>query len=225
MSTTSAYVQKQLSDQMWSVDSVAPDVTGLARPLTIYTVNRKSIFIKWQWHGDKDTFCPPKWVDIAIGSGACGFQCRTCFLMLTFRVFRDPSSPLVYTNYGKMDLEVKNWLMGNGKYKFKRTQKDTIGLGIDCSDSLLLEGYTENVRRLAPFFQNTKSNPFNSKLILLTKSANTHFLSEVRPDNIVVTMSLNPEGIADLWEGKYADGVKSYTSHQYEAGSPEIRPG
>jgi len=36
------------------------------------------------WFG-KDTFCPPAWSDLAIGSDACGFGCRCYFLMLTFR--------------------------------------------------------------------------------------------------------------------------------------------
>jgi len=58
-------------------------------------------------------------------------------------------------------------------------------------------------------------------LILLTKSANTHFLADI-PDhalhrvdghipNVAVTMSLNPEPIADLWEGKYPDTLERIT--------------
>lgn len=154
--------------------------------------------------------------------------------MLTFRVMRDPNRPLVYTNYEKMDSEIKKWLMAK-QYSYidpvkeklkkkekdpekkklietkivrKRTKNETIGLGIDCADSLLFEGYTQNFRRIAPIFQSEKSNPLNTQLVLLTKSANTHFLKTVKPKNIIITMSLNPEGIADLWEGKYQDGER-----------------
>jgi len=45
-------------------------------------------------------------------------------------------------------------------------------------------------------------------MVLLTKSTNTHYLEEIAPDqrsNIIVSFSLNPESIADLWEGKYPD--------------------
>jgi DNA repair photolyase len=57
-------------------------------------------------------------------------------------------------------------------------------------------------------FANPSINILGSRLILLTKSINTHYLEEIPPrqrKNIVVTFSLNPESIADLWEGKYPD--------------------
>jgi len=212
------YIERQVKEGIWKEVTLSPSITGLPRPIDIYTSERKDSFIKWTWHGDKDTFCPPIWADIALGSGACGFQCRTCFLMLTFRSMRDPSKPLVYTNYDQLDSDVAAWL--NAKtFRFqdpeskkmverRRTYKDTIGLGIDCSDSLLFEGYTNTLHRVAPLFQKESSNPLGAQLILLTKSANTQLLDDIDPKNIVVTMSLNPEGIADLWEGKYSDGVR-----------------
>jgi len=231
---TDRYVEGQIKNGKWKKVTLEPEITGLKRPMDILTVSRGVSFVKCAWHGGKDTFCPPIWADIALGSGACGFGCRTCFLMLTFRVMRDPNRPLVYTNYEKMDSDIKKWLLAeyysytdptkvkekknekdpairkliNTKIRRKRTYKETIGLGIDCADSLLFEGYTQNLRRIAPIFQSEKSNPLNTQLVLLTKSANTHFLKTIKPKNIIITMSLNPEGIADLWEGKYQDGVR-----------------
>ncbi len=212
------YVAAKIKDGKWEEVTLGPEITGLKRPMEILTAPRGASFVKCAWHGDKDTFCPPIWADIALGSGACGFGCRTCFLMLTFRAMRDPSRPLVYTNYSKMDSDIQKWLLAkhyyyvnNDKRKIqkKRSYKETVGLGIDCADSLLFEGYTGNLRRLAPMFQSEKSNPLETQLILLTKSANTQYLDELKSSkNIIVTMSLNPEGIADLWEGKYADGVR-----------------
>ena len=93
----------------------------------------------------------------------------------------------------------------------KRRPFHTLGVGIDRSDSLLYEGVTGHVRRLAPIFATETSNPKNCKLILLTKSINTYYLAEIPPEgrkNIVVSFSLNPEPIADLWEGKWPDGQR-----------------
>ena len=214
---TNHHVEGKIKDGKWKPVILTPEITGLKRPMEILTAPRGASFVKCAWHGDKDTFCPPIWADIALGSGACGFGCRTCFLMLTFRSMRDPSRPLVYTNYEKMDSDIRKWLIAKHYYyedkdkkkvQKKRSYKETIGLGIDCADSLLFEGYTQNLRRIAPLFQSEKSNPLDTQLVLLTKSANTHFLKTVKPKNIIITMSLNPEGIADLWEGKYLDGVR-----------------
>ncbi len=83
-----------------------------------------------------------------------------------------------------------------------------LGLGIDCSDSLLYEGETGLARRLIPLFTSKKTNPFGRKLILLTKSINVHYLEGLPITNILVTFSLNPELIADLWEGKWNDGLR-----------------
>ena len=83
-----------------------------------------------------------------------------------------------------------------------------LGLGIDCSDSLLYEGVTGHARRLIPLFANEATNPFRRKLILLTKSTNVHYLEGLPTANVLMTFSLNPEPIADLWEGKWDDGVR-----------------
>jgi spore photoproduct lyase len=81
-------------------------------------------------------------------------------------------------------------------------------LGIDCSDSLLYEGVTGHARRLIPLFAGAETNPHHRKLILLTKSVNTKYLEGLPTQNVLATFSLNPEPIADLWEGKWTDGER-----------------
>ena len=67
---------------------------------------------------------------------------------------------------------------------------------------------TGHARRLAPLFASHITNPSGCRLILLTKSANVHYLEQVPRENIVVTFSLNPQAIADLWEGRFNDGTR-----------------
>jgi DNA repair photolyase len=70
------------------------------------------------------------------------------------------------------------------------------------------------VRNLAPLFANEQANPQRNKLILLTKTANTYCLEEIRPAHrspVVVSFSLNPEPVADLWEGKWPDTYERIT--------------
>jgi DNA repair photolyase len=89
-----------------------------------------------------------------------------------------------------------------------RPSRRNLGLGIDCSDSLLCEGATGHARRLIPLFASEQANPHGCKLILLTKSVNVHYLHGLPTRNVLLTFSLNPEPIADLWEGKFDDGVR-----------------
>jgi DNA repair photolyase len=113
---------------------------------------------------------------------------------------------LLYNNVEDFCHAVQKWLMDP-----RRRPQHTMGIGIDRSDSLLYEGVTQHVRRLAPLFASPAANPKSCKMILLTKSVNTHYLAEIQPghrENIVVTFSLNPESIADLWEGKWPDGER-----------------
>lgn len=221
-------VREQVEAGTYSPCVVEPSISGLTRLMTILTGKRTTGLIKWAWHGDAETFCPPIWADIAIGSGACGFGCRGCFLMLTFRVMRDPFRPVVYVNGQDFARQVAKWLRATKwpvvhegpdgkeiKRQRERTSKDAVGLGIDCSDSLLWEGVTGHARLLVPLFPDAKTNPLGNPLVLLTKSANVHYLEETvgglqrddggRVKNVVVSMSLNPEPMADLWEGKYPD--------------------
>jgi DNA repair photolyase len=199
------WVDEQVESGNWTYETLPAEVLGLSRSMIVFRAERKTSFISYDWHGDKDTFCPPIWWDLAIGSGACGLGCRACFLMLTHRVRRDPWRHLLYSNVNDFTHETEKWLHHPQRRKFH-----TLGVGIDRSDSLLFEGVTGQVRDLAPLFAG-ENNPNGNKLILLTKTANTWYLEDILPEhrqNIVVTFSLNPEGIADLWEGKYSDGER-----------------
>jgi DNA repair photolyase len=123
--------------------------------------------------------------------------------MLTFRAMRDPMAHLLYDNYSDFEAATRKWLLDP-----TRKHQHTLGVGIDRSDSLLYEGVTGHVRRLAPIFASPMANPQGNKLVLLTKSSNARYLTEIGladRQNVVVTFSLNPEPIADLWEGKWAD--------------------
>lgn len=200
------YVEEQASSGAWREEVVEPTVSGLSRPITIYRAARKTNLIAYDWHGDTTTFCPPMWWDLAIGSGACGLGCRSCFLMLTHRVKRDPLKHLLYDNLDDFLLAAEHWLC-----EPKRRRQHTLGIGIDRSDSLLYEGIAPHVRNLAPLFGSSTCNPQGNKIILLTKSANTQYLADIAPQqrkNIVVSFSLNPESVADLWEGKWLDGER-----------------
>ena len=226
-SVTSSFVGGETARGAWTPLIVPSEVSGIPRPMTVFLADKApSGIIKWAWHGDAQTFCPPTWADIAIGSGACGFGCRSCFLMLTFRAMRDPLRPVVYNNGDVFAKQVLRWLLASkwrveGKGWRGRTRKDAIGLGIDCADSLLWEGVTGHARRLIPLFTNPDTNPLGNPLILLTKSANTHYLADLsdvalkrvngKVPNVAMTMSLNPEAVADRWEGKFPDTLERIT--------------
>lgn len=200
------WVDEQVETGVWTYETISAEILGLSRPMTVFRAERKTNFIAYDWHGDKDTFCPPIWWDLAIGSGACGLGCRACFLMLTHRIRRDPWRHLLYTNIHDFTSAAEKWLEHP-----KRRKPHTLGVGIDRSDSLLYEGVTGQVRELAPLFADENKNRNGNKLILLTKTANTGYLEDIATDhrrNIVVTFSLNPEAIADLWEGKFHNGER-----------------
>jgi len=92
-------VRREAASGNWGLECVKADVLGLERPLEIYRAVRKTNLIKpWQRSDDAESYCPAHWADIAIGRGACGFRCRACFLMLTHRLFCDPSRHVVYEN-------------------------------------------------------------------------------------------------------------------------------
>jgi DNA repair photolyase len=197
------YVDAQVENETWREEVIPAEVLGLSRPLRVYRGTRRTNLIAYDWHGDSQTFCPPIWWDLAIGSGACGLGCRACFLMLTHRIKRDPSRHLLYDNLADFQHAAEKWLASPA-----RRRQHTLGVGIDRSDSLLYEGVVAHVRNLAPLFADPTHNPQGNKLILLTKTANTHYLADIRPEhrgNIVVSFSLNPEPVADLWEGKFPD--------------------
>jgi len=197
------FFEREVTAGRWRVEIIPKEITSTLRDMRVFRARRTGNLIKHQWHGDQNTFCPPMWYDLAIGSGACGYLCRLCFLMLTFREMRDPRSPVLYDNIEDFDRKVKHWLAN----PFRRPQH-TLGLGIDCSDSLIYEGVTGHARRYIPLFADSAANPSGCKLVLLTKSANVDYLKGLPTQNTVVTFSLNPEHMADLWEGKYEDGMR-----------------
>lgn len=197
------FVEREVEEGRWREEILKPEITGLSREVAVFRSPRRTNHITHDWHGDDKTFCPPMWWDLAIGSGACHFRCRSCFLLLTHRIRRDPNRHLLYDNLADFEAAAVRWLVDP-----QRRRQHTLGVGIDRSDSLLYEGVAPHVRSLAPLFGSSERNPLGNKLVLLTKSANTHFLEEITPanrSNILVTFSLNPEEIADLWEGKYTD--------------------
>jgi DNA repair photolyase len=184
----------------WIKETIPAEVVGLSRNVTIYRADRSGAYITHKYHGDKNTFCPPMWYDLGIGSGACGLGCRACFLMLTFRSMRDPLAPVIYKNVEKFWSASERWLRSPD-----RKRQHTLGLGIDRSDSLLYEGVTGHAQNLIKIFSDPEKNPLKNYLVLLTKSKNVHYLERLPTDNVAVTFSLNPEAIADLWEGKWPD--------------------
>lgn len=247
--STLSVVGAQLKTEKWREEEIPLEVTGLDRAIRVIRgprLPKKSIFT-YDWHGDKDTFCPPKWWDLAIGAGACGLGCRSCFLMLTHRAMNDPMRHRLYDNVEDYPDIVGCWLLASewphpnrAGQMVKLDKHTTLGLGIDRSDSLLYEGVTGHARRLIPLFVDPACNPQGRKLILLTKSANTHYLdyySVIRPGvtqeewqrfyavcavyrqegftipNVAVTFSVNPDQVADKWEGKWPDTLTRITPH------------
>ena len=119
---------------------------------------------------------------------------------------RDPLQPLVYDNVAFLWDAARRWLIAPG-----RRGCHTLGLGTDRSDSLLYESVTEHARHLIPMFADPCRNPHGCKVFLLTKSLNVGFLEGLPTRNVVVTFSLNPEPVADLWEGKWPDALRRIT--------------
>ena len=233
-------IDGQLASGKWHLERIPGDVTGLGRDLEVIRGPRPArTMLTFAWHGDRDTFCPPLWWDLAIGAGACGYGCRTCFLMLTHRAFNDPLRHRLYDNVEAYYDVVKRWLVAtewphpNQKGQMvKLTAQTTLGLGIDRSDSLLYEGVTGHARRLIPLFIDPATNPQSRRLVLLTKSANVNrlflpdggeFAEAVsratqafraptdRIPHVSLAFSLNPDPIADLWEGKWPDTGRRIT--------------
>lgn len=202
-STRTLFVDSREAEGCWRCELVPSRITGLPRDTYVYRAPRKTDPVTFSWHGDAETFCPPLWWDLAIGSGPCGFGCRACFLMLTFRAMRDPFRPLIYDNLHEIWRAVGRWL-----HSPKRKATHALGLGIDRSDSLLYEGLTGHARELIPRFADPAANRNSCRLILLTKSTNVHFLEGLPTRNVVVTFSVNPGPVADLWEGKYPDTME-----------------
>ena len=205
--TQSKFIAGQVTRGNWRPATIPASVVGLPRDLEVYFAKRTSDFITIQRdNGDPETFCPPVLSDLAISSGPCGFGCRGCCLLNTFRSQRDPWRPVVYENVDLAWDQCRDWLADP-----LRRPQDTFGLGIDKCDSLLFEGVFPHARTLIPMFADPAQNPTGNELILLTKSRNVDYLDGLPTERIAVAFSLNPEPIADLWEGKYADTLERIT--------------
>jgi len=75
-----------------------------------------------------------------------------------------------------------------------------LGLGIDCSDSLLYDRHTGITQWLIPMFGNQKTAK-PKKLVLLTKSTNVEQILDLQHNgNVAVTFSLYPPEVANVWE-------------------------
>lgn len=194
------FVIKKIAAGAWREGVLPAADAGLSRDLPIFLAARKTSPVVHDWHGDHNTYCPPLYWDLAIGSGACGLGCRGCYLMGTFRDRRDPHQPLVYDNVAFIWEAVRRWLISP-----KRRSIHTLGLGTDRSDSLLFESITGHARQVIPMFADNRRNILGCKLFLLTKSKNVHYLEGLPTTNSIVTFSLNPQPIADLWEGRWPD--------------------
>jgi len=200
------YMIRQVTSGTWREACISAGDAGLNRDLPVFLADRKTSPILHEWHGDGRTHCPPLYWDLAIGSGPCGLGCRGCYLLGTFRERRDPHQPLIYDNVAFLWDAARRWLLAPG-----RRAMHTLGLGTDRSDSLLFEGILGHARHLIPMFADPARNPSGAKLLLLTKTANAHYLAGLPTANIIVSFSLNPELIADLWEGKWPDTMERIT--------------
>jgi len=204
---SSPFVAEQVRQGRWREEELPPEMTGLSRPLRVFLAQRRrKSMITHAEFGSAETFCPGNWYDLGLGSGSCGLQCRACFLMLTWRDWRDPHRHVLSENVGEIVVAVQEWLR-----EATRRATDVLGVGVDRSDSLLYEGRVPVVRQLAPLFADPTANPQGCRLLLLTKTANVRYLREIPPEQrraLIVSFSLNPQGIADLWEGQYPDGER-----------------
>lgn len=199
-SKRSPYVMDQIRKGTWREAILPADKLGLNRDLPVFLTERKTNPIVHDWHGDGKTYCPSLYWDLCIGSGSCGLGCRGCYLLGTFRERRDPFQPVLYENLSFIWDAARRWLLAP-----TRKAVHSLGLSTDRSDSLLFEGIFGHVQHLIPMFADPVRNPQGSKLLLLTKSKNVHYLAGLPTANVIVSFSINPEPIADLWEGKWPD--------------------
>jgi DNA repair photolyase len=196
------YVQERVGRGELTLEEIPAAVAGTPRNMEVYRAMRKgNLIVDWQNKASDREYCAECWADLRIGTGPCGYWCAECFLILTHRVKADPSRHILYSNVSDFVGAAKKWLLSS-------TPKTSLGVGIDCSDSLLYEGVTGYARSLIPLFAAEKTNPHGRKLVLLTKSANVRYLEGLPTQDTVVSFSLNPQAVADVFEGKYPDGLR-----------------
>jgi len=196
------YIQRKVDKGILKLEKIDKEVLGTPRDLEVYREIRKGRFIvDWFNRAPDKEYCREYWADLRIGKGPCGYRCPDCFLGLTHRTLVDPSRHTLYENVDEFIKAAEKWLSGD-------TRRNTLGLGTDSSDSLLYEGVTRYARTLIPLFADPESNQRNKHLLLLTKSANVHYLKNLPTKNVTVSFSLNPQEIANLFEGRYPDGLR-----------------
>ncbi|MBN1311351.1 MAG: hypothetical protein JXB30_08015 [Anaerolineae bacterium] len=122
------YVNEMVACGYWREEVIPAQTVGLSRDATVLRTSRKGDFIVHKWHGDRKTFCPPLYDDLATGSGACG-HCRACFLILTHRTRRDPWRHLLYDNVERFWVEAADWLKSKGDYAYRYTTKNRVKIG------------------------------------------------------------------------------------------------
>lgn len=193
-------VQRQVDRGDLRLEVIPAEVLGLARPLEVYRKRRNGKLITPWVNKDTYTFCPEHASDMMIGQGSCGLRCRCCYLVATHRLFADPSRHILYDNMDDFVRAAARWFMN--------PPRRSLGIGIDHSDSLLYEGLTGYARQIIPMAASATTNPEGCKLIMLTKSINVHYLEGLPAKNVVVSFSINPTGISDLWEGRFDDSVR-----------------
>ena len=64
------FVLDQIARGVWRESTISASLTGLSRDMPIFFAARKTDPIVHDWHGDRQTYCPPLYRDLAIGSGA-----------------------------------------------------------------------------------------------------------------------------------------------------------
>lgn len=203
----STFVENHVKSGKWRLERIPAYVVGLSRDLDVYRAKRSTSFItEKQDNSDAETFCPAVLSDLIITSGPCGLACRGCCVFNTFRRMRDPLRPLLHDNVEDAWRETRKWLVSPD-----HKPGEPFGIGIDKCDSLLFEGVLGHARELIPIFANPELNPKGHQLLLLTKTANVHYLEGLPNKNVAVAFSLNPEPIADLWEGKWPDTLERIT--------------
>ena len=148
------FVNRKIAGGAWREEILPPEVTGMTRLIKILHARRTANLIAFENYGDNNTVCPHLWADLAIGAGPCGYLCRACFLMLTHRAMKDPFRHLLYENVEDFERAAARWLLAPD-----RRPQNTLGVGIDRSDSLLYEKVTGHVHRLAPLFSHAETNP------------------------------------------------------------------
>jgi len=149
---------------------------------------RKAPFVRLFNKPGKGIVCPAFWV--LAWANSCPYRCSYCYLQGTFRFFEEP---VLYTNLGKLEEEVRAWLL------------DTSGPAVlntgELTDSLALAGRIGLYRKLVPLFASPESNPSGCVLLLVTKSTEIRHLLELEPTpGVIVSFSVNAFGVAERYE-------------------------